>query len=137
MVNWDATADRALLLNTIDPGAKPNWERVATTMGDGFSAEACRQRFGKLKRETLGPAAPGTGATTPTPKRKANGANKENGGDGPNTPTKKPRARKPKVKDEPKAKEEPKDVKPKFEASDDEDHDAKLQELVKQEADMA
>ncbi|PGH33827.1 hypothetical protein GX50_03396 [[Emmonsia] crescens] len=101
MVTWDAAADRALLLNVIDPVAKPNWDRVATAMGYGFTAEACRQKFRKLKTEALGEGSPVTTTTPMTSnkaKRKANGST--NGAD--ETPTKKPRGRKPKAK-EPKA----------------------------------
>ncbi|KLJ06303.1 hypothetical protein EMPG_10287 [Blastomyces silverae] len=93
MVNWDAAADRALLLNVIDPVAKPNWERVAASMGDGFTAEACRQHFRKLKTEALGEGSPA--ATTSTPTKTKRKANEPNGTD--DTPTKKPRARKPKA----------------------------------------
>ncbi|PGH06041.1 hypothetical protein GX51_02632 [Blastomyces parvus] len=96
MVNWDAAADRALLLNVIDPVAKPDWARVAAAMGDGFSAEACRQHFRKLKTEALGEGSPVSTTSTPVKtKRKANGTNGTNGTD--ETPTKKPRGRKPKV----------------------------------------
>ncbi|OJD15679.1 hypothetical protein AJ78_04097 [Emergomyces pasteurianus Ep9510] len=98
MVNWNDAADRALLLNVIDPVAKPNWDRVAASMGNGFTAEACRQHFRKLKNEVFGDNSPAT--TSPSPskaKRKTNGAHEAN-----ITSTKKPRGRKPTSK-EPKA----------------------------------
>ncbi|PGH17706.1 hypothetical protein AJ80_04714 [Polytolypa hystricis UAMH7299] len=99
-VKWDDTIDRRLLLSTIDPATKPNWEDVAKAMGEDFTSEACRQRFGKLKRDIVGE---GVGSLSPK-KRKAD----ENNGTGENgevtTPKKprKPRAKTPKTPKTPK-----------------------------------
>ncbi|KAK2805100.1 hypothetical protein FQN50_006345 [Emmonsiellopsis sp. PD_5] len=96
---WNDSTDRALLLNVIDPATKPDWARVAEAMGEGFTAESCRQHFAKIKKTTPGVApASEAGATTPkSGKRKAKNTDGTE-----ETPTKKPRKpRTPKAKNAP------------------------------------
>ncbi|KAK2751319.1 hypothetical protein FQN55_001054 [Onygenales sp. PD_40] len=95
---WNDSSDRALLLNVIDPATKPDWARVAEAMGEGFTAESCRQHFAKIKKVT--PLAPASEAGATTPK---SGKRKAKNADGTEeTPTKKPRKpRTPKAKSAP------------------------------------
>ncbi|EEP79282.1 predicted protein [Uncinocarpus reesii 1704] len=91
---WDATTDLRLLMNVIDQaGAKANWDNVAAAMGGGFTAEACRQHFAKLKKSTLDSSPNTNGATengaavTPSPRKRKPREPKAAG----ETPTKRPR----------------------------------------------
>ncbi|KIV92689.1 hypothetical protein PV10_03961 [Exophiala mesophila] len=49
---WNDATHQRLLLVLIDPEKKPDWKWVAEIMGPGFSDEACRQKFYKLKKES-------------------------------------------------------------------------------------
>ncbi|KAI9784686.1 MAG: hypothetical protein M1816_000751 [Peltula sp. TS41687] len=62
---WDISRERRLLLHVIEitNPKPPSWAAVADLMGDGFSAEACRQHYNKIKRETKGTT---TATSTPT-----------------------------------------------------------------------
>ncbi|KAF2484500.1 hypothetical protein BDY17DRAFT_323346 [Neohortaea acidophila] len=82
---WTDTADRQLLLTIIHLAAPklPEWNQVAVSMGEGFTAEAVRQHFQKLRKEakaalgdvtTLSPAkapkgTPRKAGKNPTPKK--------------------------------------------------------------------
>ncbi|KAL1959059.1 hypothetical protein VTO42DRAFT_3300 [Malbranchea cinnamomea] len=84
-VTWDTDTERRLLICCIDPATKPNWEKVAADMGSDFTAEACRQHFGKIKRSAL--ASSTAAAASPSPPKRSR-ARKERFDA---TPTKKPR----------------------------------------------
>ncbi|EHY54884.1 hypothetical protein HRR83_005856 [Exophiala dermatitidis] len=88
---WSASTERKLLLCMIDPKATPRWQLIAQAMGPQFSAEACRQKYYKLRNESakLLDDQPGSVPSTPT-KRKALKSEDET-----KTPPSK-RARKPK-----------------------------------------
>ncbi|KAL9122600.1 MAG: hypothetical protein Q9187_000853 [Circinaria calcarea] len=52
MSKWDLATDRKLLLTIIEvtsPSALP-WAEITAKMGEGFTKEAVRQHFAKLKR---------------------------------------------------------------------------------------
>ncbi|KAK2746195.1 hypothetical protein FQN57_003317 [Myotisia sp. PD_48] len=79
-VTWDVALEHKLLLHTLDPATKPDWDRVANEMGDGLTRESCRQHFQKLRRQVLGdntekadgdaPASPKPSTPTSARKRK-------------------------------------------------------------------
>ncbi|KAI9763017.1 MAG: hypothetical protein M4579_000080 [Chaenotheca gracillima] len=79
MPNWTQDQEFKLLLNIIgltNP-KPPNWQDVASAMGNGFSKEACRQHFQKIKRETKSsksssaPTTPSKNGTPKTPTSKS------------------------------------------------------------------
>lgn len=41
-IKWDSDSDFKLLLNAYVPPPKIEWEKVAATMGQDYTAEACR-----------------------------------------------------------------------------------------------
>ncbi|WEW56382.1 hypothetical protein PRK78_001825 [Emydomyces testavorans] len=114
--NWDNTANLKLLFNIIEQtGAKASWDAISALMGDGFTAEACRQHFAKLKKSTFdGSANPnpavegGTGSpVTPSPRKRKPREPKTPG----ETPTKRPRKNaKAKTEAEIKTEDETKDA---------------------------
>ncbi|KAI9856564.1 MAG: hypothetical protein M1824_005383 [Vezdaea acicularis] len=60
MVLWSTEKDFALLLAIIESSeAKitPQWPQISAKLGGDFSAEACRQHFMKIKRQSAGNAA--------------------------------------------------------------------------------
>ncbi|KAI9825944.1 MAG: hypothetical protein M1819_000463 [Sarea resinae] len=65
---WDTAQERKLLLAVIDivNPKPPSWPAVAEKMGEGFTQEACRQHYNKIKRETKGDnvSAPSTPSKT-------------------------------------------------------------------------
>ncbi|KUJ09055.1 uncharacterized protein LY89DRAFT_741353 [Mollisia scopiformis] len=69
---WDAKADRDLLLAIIDEGALKSvlWPKIAQKMKDRgytFSHEACRQHFQKIRKEAKSPSK----SATSTPRKRS------------------------------------------------------------------
>ncbi|KAI9730529.1 MAG: hypothetical protein M1834_005770 [Cirrosporium novae-zelandiae] len=87
MVQWTQAEERNLFLAIIQiAGLKSvSWPEVSAIMGPGFSSEACRQHFGKIRRDgqkgstsstptTPSKQAKSAPAKTPTPRRKRKAA---------------------------------------------------------------
>ncbi|EAS30781.3 uncharacterized protein CIMG_06260 [Coccidioides immitis RS] len=102
---WDVSSNYRLLFHMVEQcNPKVSWESVAAAMGGGFTAEACRQHFAKLKKTMSdGTANPngngGAGSpvpATPTPrKRKAREPKAPS-----ETPVKRPRKNAKKAQDD-------------------------------------
>ncbi|MCJ1254847.1 hypothetical protein MMC24_002663 [Lignoscripta atroalba] len=68
-LRWGVAAEHKLLLAVIeatDP-KPPSWDIVASKMGEGYSTEACRQHFSKIKKGIAAKA--GADGTEITPKK--------------------------------------------------------------------
>ncbi|KAI9873375.1 MAG: hypothetical protein M1830_000475 [Pleopsidium flavum] len=69
--NWDAVQERKLLFAIIEltNPKPPSWQLVSEKMGPGYSNEACRQHYQKIKRESK------NGSSAPSTPRKPSTAN--------------------------------------------------------------
>ncbi|KAI1945948.1 hypothetical protein LOZ53_001043 [Ophidiomyces ophidiicola] len=108
--NWDVNSNLWLLFHVVDQtGAKPSWDVISAAMGTGYTAEACRQHFAKLKK-TMSEDSTNAGAidsaavspATPSPRKRKPKEPKTPG----ETPTKRPRKITKKVKAEEGVKKE-------------------------------
>ncbi|KAI5299640.1 hypothetical protein KEM55_001913 [Ascosphaera atra] len=89
---WDYEPDFKLILNSFIPPPKFEWEKVAQAMGDGYTAEACRQRVQKIRKLADQAPSGGSAPSTPAKKRKSATATPKKGtqnGNGNGSPAKK------------------------------------------------